>query len=171
MKKLRRPASIIIVLFVVLLGALIIRHEYRDHLRTRGLSSDTISAITLHPNGDWPIIKLESPREVSAFVEWLDATFDTSEMRSAPPPIVFDGEILFKDGSVEVFRTSAILDPLTDTSGMDGHAREELNLYTPRGDVLIEWPDRNFKRSGERQPLADIVGSRHAEGLTPEMVD
>ena len=130
---------------------------YRDYRATDGLTPERIAAIRIQPNGDWPVVTLDSRNDISAFIQWLDSTRDTSRLRSAPPPMVFDGAIHYRDGSTESFRTSAMMEPLTDTDGMDGPVMWELNLHGPRGDVLINLIERSLTRSGERKPLSHLI--------------
>lgn len=152
-----RRALVVAALLLATIGAFTLPSAYRDYRAIQGLTPGEISAVVVHPNGDWPVVTLDATEEIAAFVDWLATTRDTTRLRSAPPPIVFDGEIRFRDGSTERFRTSAVMEAIAETDGMDGDTKRKLNLHDPRGDVLIDLPDRSLTRSGERRPLADLV--------------
>lgn len=136
---------------------------YRQFMLTRGLSPESISAVTLKPNGDQPSVTLDDPDDIAAFVDWLSSTRDDSVLRSAPPPTIFDGSIVFSDGHTEPIASSAILPLLNDYPDLDSSERLDRRLLTPRSDVRVFF--RGIIRSGDRQPLVRLISpSQHEDG-------
>lgn len=131
---------------------------YRRYRVTAGLSPDSIASIQIHPNGDWPVLSLDSKEEIAKFVGWLKTTRDASDLRSAPPPVVFDGSIHFRNGHTESFRTSAILPPKSDKNNSDWTTPCDRQLLSPRSDVRIEF--RGIMQVGNRSLLVRAIETK-----------
>ncbi|QDT03893.1 hypothetical protein K227x_22780 [Rubripirellula lacrimiformis] len=151
-------ACVAIVVLCITFGPAV----YRQFTLTHGLSPNLISSITLKPNGDQPPVTLDDPDDIADFVTWLASTRDASRLRSAPPPTIFDGSIVFSDGNTEPINSSAILPLLEDYATLDGSERWDRMLLTPRSDVRVYF--RGIMRSGDRQSLARLISSRPNNG-------
>ncbi len=147
--------TILACIAILLLGVTFCPAIYRQFALTHGLSPELVSAVTLKPNGDQPSVTLDDPDDIGAFIDWLSSTRDASTLRSAPPPTIFDGTIVFSDGHTEPINSSAILPLLKDYPDLNGSERWDRMLLTPRSDVRVYF--RGIMRSGERLPLARLI--------------